>query len=66
MPFPSGPISVRKASYEDVTSGKHWVMPQANDVRFLKVRGVIVIGDVPLPYKFTVVKYRSYHLLDYD
>ena len=57
MPFPSGPISVREASYEDVTSGKHWVMPQANDVRFLKVRGVIVIGDVPLPYKFTVVKY---------
>ena len=57
MPFPSGSISVREASYEDVTSGKHWVMPHANDVRFLKVRGLIVIGDVPLPYKFTVVKY---------
>ena len=57
MPFPSGSISVRDASYEDVTSGKHWVMPHANDVQFLKVRGVIVIGDVPLPYKFTVVKY---------
>ena len=32
-------------------------MPHANDVQFLKVRGVIVIGDVPLPYKFMLVKY---------
>ena len=57
MPFPSGSISVRDASYEDVTSGKQWVMPHANDVQFLKVRGVIMIGDVPLSYKFTLVKY---------
>ena len=57
MPFPSGSISVRDASYENVTSGKQWVMPHANDVQFLKVRGVIKIGDVPLPYKFTLVKY---------
>ena len=32
-------------------------MPHAIDVQFLKVRGVIVIGNVPLPYKFTLVKY---------
>ena len=32
-------------------------MPHANDVQFLKVRGVIVIGDVPLPYKLMLVKY---------
>ena len=57
MPFPSGSISVRDASYEDVTSGKQWFMPHANNVQFLKVRGVIVIGDVPLSYKFTLVKY---------
>ena len=57
MPFPSGSISVRDASYEDVTSGKQWFMPHANDVQFLKVRGVIIIGDVPLSYKFTLVKY---------
>ena len=57
MGFPSGSISVRDASYEDVTSGKNWVMPHAIDVRFLKVRGVIVIGNVALPYKFTLVKY---------
>ena len=57
MGFPTGSISVRDASYEDVTSGKNWVMPHAIDVQFLKVRGVIVIGNVPLPYKFTLVKY---------
>ena len=57
MGFPSGSISVRDASYEDVTSGKNWVMPHAIDVQFLKVRGVIVIGNVPLPYKFTLVKH---------
>ena len=57
MGFPSGTISVRDASYEDVTSGKHWVMPQATDVKFLKVQGTIVIGNVQLPYHFTLVKY---------
>ena len=57
MGFPTGSISVRDASYEDVTSGRNWVMPHAIDVQFLKVRGVIVIGNVPLPYKFILVKY---------
>ena len=57
MPFPQGLISVRNASYEDVSSEKQWYMPQANDVQFLKVQGVIMIGDAPLSYKFTLVKY---------
>ena len=57
MGFPTGSISVRDASYEDVTSGRNWVMPHAIDVQFLKVRGVIVIGNVTLPYKFILVKY---------
>ena len=51
---------MRDASYEDVTSGKNWVMQHATDVKFLKVRGIIVIGNVPLPYQFTLVKYYLY------
>ena len=51
---------MRDASYEDVTDGKNWVMQQATDVKFLKVRGTIVIGNVPLPYQFTLVKYYLY------
>ena len=57
MGFPTGSISVRDASYEDVTSGRNWVMPHALDVHFLKVQGVIVIGNATLPYKFILVKY---------
>ena len=35
-------------------------MPQANDVRFLAIRGTIMIGDTPLYYQFTLVKYHMY------
>ena len=35
-------------------------MPQANDVRFLAVRGTIMIGDTPLYYQFTLVQYHMY------
>ena len=35
-------------------------MPQANDVRFLAVRGTIIIGDTPLYYQFTLVQYHMY------
>ena len=60
MGFPSGPISVRDASYTDETNGRNWIMQQASDVRFLAVRGTIMIGDVPLYYQFTLVKYQMY------
>lgn len=58
MGFPVGNISVRDASYVDETSGRNWVMRQATDVRFLAVRGTIIIGDVELYYQFTLVKYH--------
>ena len=48
MSFPPGPISVKEASYTDETNGRNWTMPQASDVRFLAVRGTIMIGDIPL------------------
>ena len=35
-------------------------MPQACDVRFLAVRGTIMIGEIPLYYQFTLVKYQMY------
>ena len=60
MGFPPGPISVRDASYTDETNGRNWTMQQATDVRFLAVRGTIMIGEVPLYYQFTLVKYQMY------
>ena len=35
-------------------------MRQASDVKFLAVQGTIMIGDVPLYYQFTLVKYYLY------
>ena len=35
-------------------------MQQANDVRFLAVRGTIVIGEIPVYYQFTLVEYHMY------
>ena len=58
--FPTGHISVKDASLLDETSGRNWTMPQANDVRFLAVRGTIIIGDTPLYYQFTLVQYHMY------
>ena len=58
--FPTGHISVKEASLLDETSGRNWTMPQANDVRFLAVRGTIMIGDTPLYYQFTLVQYHMY------
>ena len=48
--FPAGPISVREASLTDETNGRDWVMQHATDVRFLAVRGTIMIGTTPLYY----------------
>ena len=58
--FPTGLISVKEASFLDETSGRNWTMPQANDVKFLAVRGTIMIGDTPLYYQFTLVQYHMY------
>ena len=60
MGSPPGPISVRDASYTDETNGRNWTMQQASEVRFLAVRGTIMIGEVPLYYQFTLVKYHMY------
>ena len=60
MSYLPGPISVREASFLDETNGRNWTMQQANDVRFLAVRGTIVIGEIPLYYQFTLVKYHMY------
>ena len=60
MCFPTGHVSVKEASFLDETSGRNWTMPQANDVRFLAVRGTIMIGDTPLYYQFTLVQYHMY------
>ena len=60
MSYPPGPISVREASFLDETNGRNWTMQQANDVRFLAVRGTIDIGEIPLYYQFTLVKYHMY------
>ena len=60
MSFPIGHISVKEASLLDETIGRNWTMPQANDVRFLAVRGTIMIGDTPLYYQFTLVQYHMY------
>ena len=60
MLFPAGHIRVEEASFLDETNGRNWTMPQANDVRFLAVRGTIMIGDTPLYYQFTLVKYHMY------
>ena len=60
MSYPTGHISVKEASLLDETNGRNWTMPQATDVRFLAVRGTIMIGDTPLYYQFTLVKYLMY------
>ena len=60
MSFSSGPISVKEASLLDETNGRNWTMPQAYDVKFLAVRGTIMIGEIPLYYQFTLVKYLMY------
>ena len=57
--FPAGHISVKEASALDETNGRNWTMPQANDVRFMAVRGTIMI-DTPLYYQFTLVIYHMY------
>ena len=60
MGFHAGPISIQDANMVDKTRGRDWTMPDATDVRFLFVSGVIVIGDVQLYYEFTLVEYHLY------
>ena len=56
-PFPSGAISVSDQHLLDISAGMDWDMQDANNVRFLAVRGTIWVGDCQTTYNFTLVEY---------
>ena len=59
-PFPSGAISVSDQHLLDISAGMDWDMEDANNVRFLAVRGTIWVGDCHTTYNFTLVEYQLY------
>ena len=50
IPFPSGAISVSDQHLLDISAGMNWDMRDANNVRFLAVRGTIWVGDCQTTY----------------
>ena len=51
-PFPSGAISVSDQHLLDISAGMDWDMQDANNIRFLAVRGTIWVGDCQTTYFF--------------
>lgn len=58
--FPSGDIFVLGKNETDITKGMRWVMPDADDVRFLAVNGPMAVGDFRAKYDFTLVEYTMH------
>ena len=56
--YPAGPIVVEDQHLLDISAGMHWDMRDANDVRFLAVRGTIWVGDCQTTYNLTLVEYQ--------